>query len=413
MRVVHASFSDSRGGAARAAYRVHSALRAAGVDSLLVVDHQATNDTTVHGPSRLERGRSRAASLMNRTITKVQRAADPVLRSPALFSAGAASRIRNLSPDIVTLHWITGSLLTVRDVGQIETPIVWRLPDMWAFCGAEHYAPVNGSSRWLQGYSTANRPAEHAGLDLDLLTWKLKRRYWNQAFHIVAPSAWLADQVRASSLLGHHSVTVIPNPLDTDVFAPRDPQQARKLLGIPQNVPIVLFGAVGGTGNPIKGFDLLKAALQYVAVDHPDAELVVFGEPARPPEGISVPTHTLGVISDDLLLSHVYSAADVMVVPSRMEAFGQTASEAIACGTPVVGFDTTGLATVIDHLRSGYLSRYLDSEDLARGISWGITSATSPAMRETIRAHAVVNWSFDAISPQYLAVYDSVLRRNK
>lgn len=411
MRIVHASYSDSRGGAARAAYRVHSALRAAGVDSLLVVDHQVTKDSTVHGPTQLGRARSRAVTLMNRTITKVQRAADPVLRSPALFSAGAPSRIRNLTPDIVTLHWIAGSLLTVRDVGQIEAPVVWRLPDMWAFCGAEHYSPVTDSSRWRQGYSTTNRPVDHAGFDLDLLTWQLKRRYWNQAFHIVAPSAWLADQVRASSLLGHHPVTVIPNPLDTDVFTPRDSQQARKLLGVPQDVPIVLFGAVGGTANPIKGFDLLKAALQYVAIDHPDAELVLFGAPAAPPEGLGIPTHSLGIISDDLLLSYVYSAADVMVVPSRMEAFGQTASEAIACGTPAVGFSMTGLATVIDHLRSGYLARYLDSEDLARGISWGITSARSASVRATTRAHAVANWSFDAISPQYLAVYDSVLQR--
>jgi glycosyltransferase involved in cell wall biosynthesis len=64
-----------------------------------------------------------------------------------------------------------------------------------------------------------------------------------------------------------------------------------------------------------------------------------------------------------------------MVVPSRYEAFGQTASEALACGTPVVAFDVTGLKDIVDRQQNGYLAQPYDSEDLARGIAWVLEDA--------------------------------------
>jgi glycosyltransferase involved in cell wall biosynthesis len=59
-----------------------------------------------------------------------------------------------------------------------------------------------------------------------------------------------------------------------------------------------------------------------------------------------------------------------MIVPSREETFGQTASEALACGTPVVCFDCTGLRDVVDHLETGYRAVSFDVGDLANGIIW-------------------------------------------
>ena len=83
----------------------------------------------------------------------------------------------------------------------------------------------------------------------------------------------------------------------------------------------------------------------------------------------------VGPVTEDRLLAMFYSAADVMVVPSRQEAFGQTALEAFACGRPVVAFDVGGLPDIVDHQSTGWLARPFDTEDLAAGIAWVLGDA--------------------------------------
>ena len=144
--------------------------------------------------------------------------------------------------------------------------------------------------------------------------------------------------------MGDWPFTVIPYPIDLNVWAPCDQAQARALLGLPADRPLVLFGAIGGSADPRKGADLLLEALQRLhsqvaGTPLEQLELVVFGQsrPAQPPN-LGFPIHYSGHLHDHLSLRLLYVAADVMVVPSRQEAFGQTASEAQACGTPVVAF---------------------------------------------------------------------------
>lgn len=98
---------------------------------------------------------------------------------------------------------------------------------------------------------------------------------------------------------------------------------------------------------------------------------MVFGssEP-QTPQGFKQKAHYLGHLHDDVSLRVVYSAVDVMVVPSLQEAFGQTASESMACGTPVVAFGTTGLLVIVDHQQTGYLAQPFDTQDHANGINW-------------------------------------------
>lgn len=98
---------------------------------------------------------------------------------------------------------------------------------------------------------------------------------------------------------------------------------------------------------------------------------MIFGS-SQPETAINLgfKAHYTGRLNDDISLALVYAAADVMVVPSIQEAFGQTASESLACGTPGVAFSATGLKDVVDHLMTGYLASPFSVEDLEKGISW-------------------------------------------
>ena len=119
----------------------------------------------------------------------------------------------------------------------------------------------------------------------------------------------------------------------------------------------------------------------------------------------------MGQVLDDVTLRLLYSAADVMVVPSRQEAFGQTASEALACGTPVAAFDATGLKDVLEHQVSGYLAKPFEASDLATGIEWLFNQLSqSDALNLAARQRALELFSYPAVARQYAAIYASAMQ---
>ena len=244
-------------------------------------------------------------------------------------------------------------------------------------CGrfvVEHYAPDDTTSRYRQGYSADNRHLSERGPDLNRQVWEAKRRAWaRQRFTIVSPSRWLAACAQQSVLFTDAAVHVIPNPLDTvNTWRPIPRDVARVALRLPLDKKLILTGADGGLINPYKGGDLLRISLARVVTRQSgDVELIIYGqgEPATG-ETWPCPVHWLGVVRDDRVLALAYSAADVMVVPSRQDNLPNTAVEAQACGTPVVAFDIGGLPDIVIHRESGWLAKPFDTEDMAKGVLW-------------------------------------------
>ena len=102
-----------------------------------------------------------------------------------------------------------------------------------------------------------------------------------------------------------------------------------------------------------------------------------------------------------------------MVVPSKQEAFGQTASEAMACGTHVVAFDTTGLKDIVDHKKNGYLARPFDIEDLAHGIGWVLSdSERHHALALAAREKVEREFEIELVARQYLGLYKKLVSSN-
>lgn len=410
MKVIQLNYSDLNGGAARAAYRIHHALRQAGVDSGLFVDSATSGDWTVQGPkTRIGQGLAKLRPTLGRAVfNPVFKTHNPMTHSPSLLPSGRVNALNNSDADLLHLHWVQGEMLSIAEIGRLRKPVVWTLHDMWAFCGAEHYTE---EYRWRGGYRKADRPHYESGFDLNRWTWERKRKQWQRPMHIVTPSKWLAQCVRESALMRDWPVSVIPNPIDTKRWRPLEQNLARELLGLPKGVPLLLFGAIGGSRDPRKGFDLLQMALQHLRGEIPELELVVFGQlqPKDPPD-LGFPIYYTGHLHDDLSLRALYSSANVFVLPSRQDNLPNTALESMACGTPIVAFDTCGLSDIVTHSESGYLAKAFDSIDLARGIKWIASSSEEyKIISENSRMLAQEKFEYEKISEMYIDTYSRVL----
>jgi glycosyltransferase involved in cell wall biosynthesis len=406
--------ASDTGGSATATKRIHEGLRENGVDSRLLVQEKSTDDPTVVGPeSTLGRAWSLARPHVDMLPLRAYGRSDGFAVNWLPERMGR--RIERLDPDIVHLNWVWRGALSIETIGRIDRPIVWRLPDMTALTGGCHYA--DECDRFTEQCGACPQLAGALGgreRDLSRLTWRRKERAWADLdLTVVAPCEWLAEQARRSSLFGDRRIEVIPNGLDTEMYRPRDPSLGRDLFGLPDDARLVLFGAVDPMGDGRKGADLLRAALRELSgvSDLDDVELVVFGasEPDDPPDWGFL-THYTGFLHDDPSLALLYSAADVMVVPSRYEGFGQTVFEALACETPVVAFDATGPRDQIAHRETGWLAEPYDPSELAAGIEW-VLGDDERRVAVGERAREVVEERYDRrdVAREYLWLYRSVV----
>jgi glycosyltransferase involved in cell wall biosynthesis len=411
MKVLNLSAFDLAGGAARAAYRIHQGLLGIDLDSQLVVQHKQSTDRTV-------------MTAESKLLAKLRSTGDAYplnfyrhrqqLFSPQWFPDNLLKSVDRFAPDILNLNWVCNGFVPVEALAKFKQPLVWTLQDMWAFTGGCHY--TLGCDRYMT--SCGNCPQLQSGRETDLsrAVWQRKATAWkNLNLNIVAPSEWMATCVKASSLFQNIQVEVIPFGLDTTVFKPIEARVARELLNLPQDKQLILFGAIDATGDTRKGFHLLQAALKQLSQTGwgDRLELVVFGssKPDKPID-LGFPIHYLGKLQDDLSLRVAYAAADVMIAPSIEEAFGQTASESLACGTPVVVFANTGLEDIVDRQRNGYVADYCDTQDLARGIAWVLEdSDRHQRLRHAARHKAEREYAMDVQAHRYLSLFHKILDR--
>lgn len=405
---------DIKGGAARAAYRLHEGLRSVGVDSKLLARRKYSGDQKVIGAvSSLAKGYCRMRHIMDYV---------PLIFYPGrkrdIFSLAGIpdlfyKKIHVLNPDIINLHWIAQGAIQIESIGKLDKPVVWTLHDMWAFSGGCHYD--EGCGRYTEECGMCPQLGSQKQTDLSHWVWQRKKRSWQGVnITIVTPSRWLADCAKSSSLFLDRRVEVIPNGLNLEVFKPADKAFARKRFGLPENKKLVLFGAAGAMVDKRKGFQFLEPIFKSVAAQGlcDEVELVVYGssEPENPPE-LHFRTHYTGELSDDESIALLYSAADVFIAPSVQDNMPNTVMESIACGTPVVAFDIGGMPDMIEHQVNGFLAKPFDTNDLARGISWVLGDLKRLyGLSVAAREKAVREYSLEIQAKRYLSLYNDVLK---
>ena len=346
LSIVHLNTVETGGGAARAANRLHQGLMNCGVRSRFFVLERYSDDPTViaykrsvkliHRAARWWRRRSLTSQLQRYDGSRPKNLESFSL-SATQFGTDCVGQLPKC--DVINIHWIGGFIdfRTFADPRIATIPCVFTLHDMNHLTGGCHYA--GACNRFINTCGRCPQLGSTSSSDLATHTQSRKvaalRNRSEKSISVVANSEWLAAEARRSSILRRFPIHKIHYGLDTQVFAPRERSCARRILDLPQDTTIIL-AAAETLSNPRKGMVHLMKALD--GMQSTGRMLLLFGRGScEPPPGWAVTS--LGSITDDRLLSVIYSAADVFVIPSLEDALPLTVLEAMACGTPVVGFD--------------------------------------------------------------------------
>lgn len=410
MRVLHLVANQPGTGAWRGAHWLHLALRELGVESLILTKaYQPPDDPTVLSLSqtKLQKLTFKVLPRLARGQVWPYRNREPVIFNTGFDGVDFTSHPAYRQADLIHLHWING-LVRMRTLRKIAKPIVWTMRDMWPFTGGCHYSLE--CERYREGCGRCPQLGSSSNADLSRLVIRHKQANVPRDLHAVGISTWLSECAARSQVMRGMDVRTIFNNVDTTRFSPIDKSTARRVLGLPCDRRLVLVGALD-IADFYKGFDRFRAALRHLETD--GLHVVFFGRASRDVLAQLGVAHTsLGFLHDEVALRLAYSAADVFVAPSLMEAFGKTIVESMACGTPVVCFDATGPRDIVTHQLTGYRARPFDPADLAQGIRWvlSLLSEDYAALCEAARRRAVENFDSSVIARHYLGLYRQLLK---
>ena len=257
--------------------------------------------------------------------------------------------LKAYQPDIVHLHnlhnYTVHLPLLFHYLKRSGARVVWTLHDCWTMTGRCPHFVMAQCERWKTGCGHCPQIRDYPRYYIDQTKhqWKMKRRLFTSLTDmvVVTPSKWLAD-ITKQSFLKSLDARVISNGIDLTVFHPTD-SDFRARYSIPADKPILLgvafdWGKRKGLDVFLKLAEDLGDAYQIVLVgtdDRIDAQL---------PKGI-ISIHRT---QNQHELAEIYSAADVFVNPTREDTFPTVNIEALACGTPVITFDTGGSPEILD-----------------------------------------------------------------
>lgn len=413
MRILHLNFYDIEGGAATAMYRLHTLLIKNNINSKVLVFSKKTNNSEIIETANiLEKFKNKIKRKLSFNLTKLQKIYSKSTHSLNIFDSGLIKKIKEINPDILHLHWINNEFISIKEISKIDIPIVWTFYDMWPFLGAEHYSH---DTRFINGYSQLNKPEENTKLDLNKIIWQQKKKYWqNNTFKIVGLSKWLSMQAKSSYLFKENKVVTIPPPINFLLWKKIDKITARNHLGLDTNKIFFLFGAANGISDQRKGFDIISEVIKKYSLSKKNIELILFGGYKEiDTSSLNIKIHNFGPIefNDHKKLSLIYSAADLTLFPSKLEAFGQVGLESLACGTPVISFKKTGTEDMIIHKQNGYLANYLDIDDFYNGINWyiNLNSTELDKLNKFSRESVVEKFSDKKILDSYLNIYKELV----
>lgn len=274
--------------------------------------------------------------------------------------------------DVIHLHWVNKgfvSLHGLRDLLSLNKRVVWTCHDMWPFTGGcyhprgcDHFENHCGNCHYLQSPNDT---------DLSRRVFSAKKEMYVEhggQLHFVTPSQWLKDQALKSGALTpqlRDRIQVIPNPIDTHYFHPRQHES--------EALAFTLMFAAANLGNAAKGFAEFRALCNgLVAQGFNHIHALVVGENRIGDLGLHCPSTEWGFVSDPQKMREAYWQSDIYVTTSHEENLPTTIMESLSCGVPVAAFAVGGIPEMVQVVGSqttGFLSAKMDVDSLQQQIA--------------------------------------------
>ena len=418
MKVLILSTFEQSGGAAIAAKRLMEALRKSGVDvKMLVRDKQTdSHDVISVNTSFWSRYHNRLRFLWERFVIFICNK----LRRENLFAVSIANTGSDLikyselrDADLIHIHWINQGFLSINDIDKIVKlgkPIIWTMHDQWTYTGICHY--TGGCEKFTEICAICPQLSNTQKLSKEIQT-KKKRLYNSKMFTFVGCSQWISKEGHKSSLFEGVDIVSIPNPINTGLYRVTEKKLAIEATGLPRNKKLVLFGACKVTDER-KGFEYLKRACDILyeekKYEKEDIIIVVFGGKSEEIATLlPYSVQNIGYVNDVQTMIYLYNAVDLFIIPSLEDNLPNTVMEAMACGTPCVGFNVGGIPEMIDHKENGYVAAYKNAKDLANGINWILDEADYDSLSSNAREKVIRSFSEEVIAKKYIGLYKSLL----
>jgi len=411
MKILLVSSSDKLGGAGIANWRLYQGLKNQGADVHMLVQYKNTVD-----PEIIEI-KSTQEKLRFTIRHKIEQRKTEILKPTRKFTLQNTSfsdfkkRIELINPDIIHIQWAHKSFFNITDLSKIYKPILFTMHDMWAFTGGCHYSlDCTGFKSNCENCPVIGKESKKS-VATNLL--RLKKETFNskQNLHFVALSTWMFKMAKESAILRKKKIYRIPNLLRTQNYKIIPKENARQILNLPQDKTILLFGSLGGKLDPRKGFNFLANALRLLDPSIRKQLLgVIIGEESQTSTDSKLPIDTvsIGFLQDAISLNIAYCAADFSIFPSIQEAFGLMALESLASGTPVCGFDETGLSDIVIHKETGYLAKNKSESDLSEGIKFMINLGKGSGIAIKCKTNSEI-FNENKVTNEYLKLYKQVL----
>ncbi|CAG4991415.1 D-inositol-3-phosphate glycosyltransferase [Dyadobacter sp. CECT 9275] len=411
--VLHLSTFHREGGAAVAASRLNRALQNNGIASqMLVHDSDITEDNVTPLAHSKWQKKLALGRFIGERLAFLPFEKDSSVRfaySPAVVGNDISGHPLVRKADILHLHWINFGFLSLESLKKLLAlgkPVVWTLHDMWTFTGGCHYS--RGCNNYLTHCCNCpylSRPGQY---DVSFEHFEIKARIYEHAnLSLVSPSHWLQQLVQNAALTNQLSALSIPNCIDTDIFRPKDKTGIRNRMNLPRDKKLILF-AGANTLDIRKGFLYFREAMQLLQDE--SYEILIFGKSGSNAfDDLGTRVHYLGKISEVEYMVDAYNTADLIVVPSLEDNLPNTIMEAMACGTPAVGFETGGIGEMIDHKENGYLADFKSSVSLAEGIQWVLKNNEDKDLSLNAREKVLHNYSEKVVADRYTQLYTKLL----